>query len=121
MPIIVRAFLVYAFVILAAIGLSLRFVVDQAISAPVSGTGVVVMALLAYTIFTITIVLQRKEASRALAVGLSTLAVPAAPLAFFTFRGSALGIGLAILLGVLAGTLLRGLRGAAARAWLAEP
>src|SRR5439155_14756428 len=68
MPAGIRLFLFYAFAILAGIGLSLRFVVDQAIGAPISGTGVVVMVLLAYTIFTTTLVLQRKEASRSLAI-----------------------------------------------------
>ena len=45
-------FLGYAFLVLGAIGVSLRWVVDQAISAPVSVPGIVVMVLLAYTIFT---------------------------------------------------------------------
>ena len=80
MPGGVRIFLGYAFLILGLIGLSLRWVVDQAISAPVSLPGVVVMVLLAYTIFTTTLVLQRKEASRTLALGLSTLTMPAIPL-----------------------------------------
>ena len=70
MPSGIRLFLIYAAVILAGIGLSLRFVVDQAIAAPVSPLGVVVMVLLAYTIFTTTLVLQRKQAARNLAVGL---------------------------------------------------
>ena len=70
---------VYAVLILAGIGLSLRFVVDQAIEASVSFEGVVVMALLAYTIFTITLVLQRKEAARGLALGLASLTVPLVP------------------------------------------
>jgi hypothetical protein len=80
MPGGIRLFLVYAFMILAGIGLSLRFVVDQAIEASVSFQGVVVMALLAYTIFTTTLVLQRKEAARGLALGLASLMVPLVPL-----------------------------------------
>ena len=64
MPGGIRLFLAYAFLILAGIGLSLRFVIDQAISAPVSLPGVVVMVLLAYTIFTTTLVIQRKQAAR---------------------------------------------------------
>ena len=59
MPGGIRLFLVYALVILAGIGISLRFVIDMAIGAPVSGPGVVVMVLLAYTIFTTTLVIQR--------------------------------------------------------------
>ena len=76
MPAGIRLFLVYALLILAGIGLSLRFVVDQAISAPVSLPGIVVMILLAYTIFTTTLVLQRKQAAYGLAIGLASLTVP---------------------------------------------
>src|SRR3954453_3693669 len=75
-----RVFLLYALVILAGIGLSLRFVVDQAIAAPVSPVGVLVMILLAYTIFTTTLVLQRKKGARVLALGLASLTVPLVPL-----------------------------------------
>ena len=84
MPSGIRIFLVYAFLILAGIGLSLRFVVDQAIAAPVSPLGVVVMVLLAYTIFTTTLVLQRKEASRGLALGLASLTLPLIPFLLLT-------------------------------------
>jgi hypothetical protein len=80
MPVPVRIFLGYAFLLLAGIGISLRYIVDQAIDAPVSPIGVVWMALLAYTIFTITLVLQRKEAGRGFALGLATLTIPAVPL-----------------------------------------
>jgi hypothetical protein len=121
MPVAVRLFLGYALLILGLIGLSLRFVVDQAISAPVSPIGVVVMALLAYTIFTTTLVVQRKEAARGLAIGLATLTLPAIPLAWFTFENSLLGIVLAGLTLALALALLRGLSGAPTRAWLNEP
>jgi hypothetical protein len=76
MPGGIRLFLVYALTILAGIGISLRYVVDQAINAPVSGPGIVVMILLAYTIFTTTLVLQRKQAARALALGLASLTLP---------------------------------------------
>jgi hypothetical protein len=80
MPSGIRLFLAYAFIVLAGISLSLRTVVDQAINAPVSFIGIVVMVLLAYTIFTITLVLQRKEAARGLALGLAGLTLPAIPL-----------------------------------------
>ena len=76
MPAGIRLFLLYAVVILIGIGLSLRFVVDQAIAAPVSLPGIVVMVLLAYTIFTTTLVLQRKQAAFGLAVGLASLTIP---------------------------------------------
>jgi len=82
MPGGIRLFLLYALLILAGIGLSLRFVVDQAIAAPVSLVGVIVMILLAYTIFTTTLVLQRKQAARGLAIGLASLIIPAVVLLF---------------------------------------
>ena len=80
MPGGIRLFLVYALLILAGIGLSLRSVVDTAISTPVSLEGVVVMILLAYTIFTTTLVLQRKQAARGLALELASLTIPLVPL-----------------------------------------
>jgi hypothetical protein len=80
MPGGIRLFLLYAALILAGIGLSLRSVVDLAISTPVSLEGLVVMVLLAYTIFTTTLVLQRKQAARGLALGLASLTIPLVPL-----------------------------------------
>jgi FtsH-binding integral membrane protein len=77
MPGGIRIFLLYALLILVGIGLSLRFVVDEAIAAPISPLGIIVMVLLAYTIFTTTLVLQRKEAARNLAIGLASLTIPA--------------------------------------------
>lgn len=77
MPGGLRLFLLYALLILIGIGLSMRVVIDQAIAAPISPLGVLVMVLLAYTIFTTTLVLQRKQAARGLAVGLASLVIPA--------------------------------------------
>jgi hypothetical protein len=116
MPAGIRLFLFYAFAILAGIGLSLRFVVDQAIGAPISGTGVVVMVLLAYTIFTTTLVLQRKEASRSLAFGLASLTLPLIP---FLLVNGLLPQGIVVT--VFAVALFRGLLRPSARAWLSEP
>jgi hypothetical protein len=106
-------FLVYAFLILGGIGLSLRFVVDQAINAPVSFIGVVVMALLAYTIFTITLILQRKAAARGFALGLTSLVAP--PIAL-TLLGGQLPI--AVFLAALGLLLYRGLRAPSVSVWL---
>lgn len=116
MPAALVLFLVYAFLILAVIGLSLPYVVSLAGAMPVSLPGVVVMALLAYTIFTITVILQRKQVGRGLALGLSTLTLPA--LVFSAFGGLAVP---AIVLGVLAVLLFRGLAGERVRAYLSEP
>jgi hypothetical protein len=116
MPPAIVLFLVYAFVILAGIGISLRFVVDLAIGAPVSPVGVVVMVLLAYTIFTTTLVLQRKEASRGLALGLASLTVPLAPYLLLT------GLPIqATVVALFAFVLFRGLRSPRVREYLNEP
>ena len=115
MPSGIRLFLVYAAVILAGIGLSLRFVVDQAIAAPVSPLGVVVMVLLAYTIFTTTLVLQRKQAARNLAVGLASLTIPLVP--FLLLGGLVVQ---AIFVGAFSILLLRGLLRVEVRAYLDE-
>lgn len=116
MPAGLRLFLGYAFLILGIVGLSLRWVVDLAISMPVSFQGVAVMALLAYTIFTITLVLQRKEAARNLAIGLATVTVPAVPIAFLSW--GAIPAGACALLGI---ALFRGLTRPSVRAYLSEP
>jgi hypothetical protein len=116
MPGGVRIFLGYAFLVLGLIGLSLRWVIDQAISAPISLPGIVVMILLAYTIFTTTLVLQRKEAARNLALGLSTLTIPAVPLALLAAQPL-----LALVVAALAGLLFFGLTRPEVRAWLNEP
>lgn len=116
MPGGIRLFLVYAFLILAGIGLSLRFVVDQAIEASVSFQGVVAMALLAYTIFTITLVIQRKEAARGLALGLTSLTIPLVPLLLL----SQLPVE-AIFVAAFSVLLFRGLLRPEVRTFLREP
>ena len=116
MPGGIRLFLVYAFLLLAGIGISLRFVIDMAIGAPVSGPGVVVMVLLAYTIFTTTLVLQRKQAARGLALGLASLTIPLVPLLLLS-RLIVEGVFVATL-GLL---LFRGLLRPEIRTYLSEP
>lgn len=116
MPSGLRLLLVYALVILAGIGLGLRFVVDQAVEASVSFVGVVVMALLAYTIFTTTLVLQRKEAARGLSLGLASLTIPLVPLLLL----SRLPIE-AVFVAALGVLLFRGLLRPEVRAFLNEP
>jgi hypothetical protein len=116
MPWGVGLFLVYAFLILAGVGLSLGKVVDEAVLVPITFTGVVLMALLAYTIFTITLTLQRKEAARGLALGLISLAVPAVPFAVVVGLPA-----IAAFIAVLGFALYRGVRAPAAAAWLDQP
>jgi MFS superfamily sulfate permease-like transporter len=116
MPGGIRLFLVYAFLILAGIGISLRSVVDLAISVPVSFEGLVVMALLAYTIFTTTLVLQRKQAARSLALGLASLTVPLVPLLLLSQL-----IVEAVFVAAFGLALFRGLLRPEVRAYLSEP
>ena len=115
MPGGIRLFLLYAFLILAGIGLSLRYVIDQAIAAPVSLPGIIVMVLLAYTIFTTTLVFQRKQAARNLAIGLASLTIPLVPLLLI----SSLVIE-AIFVAALGLLLIRGLLRPEVRAYLHE-
>jgi FtsH-binding integral membrane protein len=77
MPFGLMLFLLYASLILVGIALSMRTVIDQAATMPISPIGVVVMILLAYTIFTMTLVLQRKQAAFGLALVLASLVIPA--------------------------------------------
>lgn len=116
MPNAIRIFLAYAFVLLAGLGISLRYIVDEAISAPISPNGVLWMALLAYTIFTITLVLQRKEAGRGLAFGLVTLTVPAVPLLLLNALYLA-----ATIVAIVGIVVFAALRRPSVRAWLSEP
>ena len=74
------------------------------------------MVLLAYTIFTTTLVLQRKEASRGLALGLASLTVPLAPYLLLT------GLPIqAAFVAAFALILFRGLLSPRVRAYLNEP
>ena len=116
MPGGIRLFLAYALLILAGIGISLRSVVDTAISTPVSLEGVVVMVLLAYTIFTTTLVLQRKQAARSLALGLASLTVPLVPLLALSQL-----LVEAIFVAAFGLLLFRGLLRPEVRAYLSEP
>ena len=116
MPGGIRLFLVYAALIMAGIGISLRSVVDLAISTPVSLEGLVVMVLLAYTIFTTTLVLQRKQAARGLALGLVSLTIPLVPLLALSRL-----IVEAIFVTALGLLLFRGLLRPEVRTYLSEP
>jgi hypothetical protein len=116
MPGGIRLFLLYALLILFGIGISLRSVVDLAISTPVSFEGLIVMILLAYTIFTTTLVLQRKQAARGLALGLVSLTIPLVPLLALSRL-----IVEAIFVATLGLALFRGLLHPEVRTYLNEP
>lgn len=116
MPNGVRVFLVYALIVLGILGLTLPLIVAEASSdVPISPLGVVWMGLLAYLIFTITLVLQRKQAGWGLSLGLVTLVVPLVPLLLIT--AGVIGGIFAIALGLV---LLRGLLRPEARLWFNE-
>jgi hypothetical protein len=117
MPAGVRIFLVYGLIVLAVVGLTLPRVVEGAIEAPVSALGVVWMLLLAYVIFTITLVLQRKQAAYPLAVGLATLTVPLIAVMYLS-PAHEVGAVIALLVAVVVlGSLLR----RTTRRWFVEP
>lgn len=116
MPLGIRIFLIYGFAVLAVIGAALPAVVDLAIGAPITFTGIVVMTLLAYTVFTLTLVLQRKQAGRGFALGLASLTLPVVPVLAF----GGLILQAAVVAGVSA-VLLYGLLRPDVRGYLTEP
>lgn len=116
MPGGLRIFMAYAFAILAFLGLTLPLVVDQAVEAPVSGIGLLWMLLLAYLIFTMTLVLQRKQAAYMLALGLASLTIP-----LIAILGVFAGLPGAIFALTLAIIVFRALLDRRARAWFVEP
>jgi hypothetical protein len=108
--------LAFGFLLLAGVGLTLPLVIDQAVEMPVSPVGLLWMLLLAYLVFTLTLILQRKQAAWLLSLGLASLSVPLA-LILFSWAGA---IGLAVGAGIVV-LLFLGLRGSSARAWFSEP
>jgi hypothetical protein len=116
MPGGVRIFMAYAFVVLAFVGLTLPLVIDQAVEAPVTDIGILWMLLLAYLIFTMTLVLQRKQAAYLLSLGLASLTIP-----LIGVLGLYAGLPGAIFALVLAVILFRALRRPASRSWFTEP
>lgn len=122
MPAGVRLFVVYALLILAAIGLSMPTIIDQVGDvAPVSLPGLVAMALLAFTIFTVTLVLQRKQAAYLLSLALSSLTLPAIPLTWLTLDGLASRVPLTLFVALVAVLLFAGLTRQSTRRYLNEP
>ena len=117
MPPGVLLFMGYCFLVLTVIGLAMPIVIDQAISAPITFIGMVWMLLLAYLIFTMTMVLQKKQAAFGLSLGLTSLLLPMAVIALFAPGGFVLSI-TAIVLFVLVVWALRRPR---SREWFSEP
>ena len=117
MPPGVLIFLGYAFVVLSILGLSMPVVIDQAVQAPISFVGLVWMLLLAYLIFTMTLVLQKKQAAYMLSLGLSSLLLPLAAVLLFAPAGWMLSIVAVLLLAVVVWSLRR----PRSREWFSEP
>ncbi len=116
MPNGVRVLLAYGFALLVVLALTLPLVVEQAVEAPISPLGLLWMLLLAYLIFTITLILQRKQSAWALSVGMATLSLPLV-LVLLLWGGP-----LAALAGLLlAAVLFISLRKDVVRAWFTEP
>lgn len=116
MPNGVRVILAFGFALLAVVGLTLPLVINEAVEAPVSPLGLLWMLLLAYLVFTLTLILQRKQAAWLLSIGLASLSVPLA-LILFSWAG---------VVGALAGVVLvvmlfLALRRPRARSWFSEP
>jgi hypothetical protein len=117
MPPGVLVFLLYASLILAVLGLAMPLVISEAVEAPISFIGLVWMLLLAYLIFTMTLVLQRKQAAYGLALGLATLSLPLVPLLLLSPAG-AIGAAIALVVFVV---VLWAIRRPSSRAWFVEP
>ncbi len=116
MPPGVRVVLAFGFLLLAGLGLTLPLVISQAVEAPVSPIGLLYMLLLAYLVFTLTLILQRKQAAWMLSLGLVSLSIPLAVVLYFWAALPGLLIGI-----VLAALLFWALRGERVRGWFSEP
>lgn len=117
MPPGVLVFLGYSFLVLSILGLAMPMVIDQAVVAPISFIGLVWMALLAYLIFTMTLVLQKKQAAFGLSMGLTSLLLPLAAIVLFAPGGFVLSIA-AVMLFVI---VVMALRRPRSREWFSEP
>ena len=106
----------FGLLLLAGLGLTLPLIINQAIDAPVSPLGLLWMLLIAYLVFTLTLLIQRKQAAWNLSLGMATLVVPLTLLLWQMVGAGALLAGVA--LGLL---LILALRGARVRAWFSQP
>jgi hypothetical protein len=116
MPLGVRLFFLFGLGVLAFLGLTLPPIVAQAVEAPVTGLGLLWMLLLAYAVFTLTLVWQRKEAAYRLSLGLATLTIPLVPLLGIVAGPAAAVLALGLCLGIFWALLRPDVRG-----WFVEP
>ena len=117
MPPGVIVFLGYGFLVLTILGLTLPIVIDRAVQAPITFEGLLWMLLLAYLIFTMTLLLQRKQAAYQLSLGLATLLLPLAAVLWFAPAGLFLSLGLVAFFVLV----LWSLRRPRSRRWFSEP
>ncbi len=117
MPRGVLVFMGYALLVLSVLGLMMSRVIDEAVQAPISFIGMVWMALLAYLIFTMTLVLQRKRAAYGLSLGLTSLLLPLAGVLLFAPAGWILSIVIVLLFAIIVFSLRR----PRSREWFSEP
>ena len=115
MPLGVGVLLIFGLLLLAGLGLTLPLIVAQAIEAPISALGLLWMLLIAYLVFTITLVLQRKQAAWMLAVGMATLALP---LTLILWQWA--GVVGALFGSAIGALLFVSLRGRRVRGWFVE-
>lgn len=115
MPNGVRLVFGYGLLLMACLALTLPLVVELAVEAPISALGLLWMLLLAYLIFTLTLILQRKQAGWMLSIGLATLSVPLVPVLYF-WGGLLAGLAGA----AVAAVLFWALRRPAVRGWFVE-
>jgi hypothetical protein len=105
----------FGLLLLAGMGLTLPLVVNQAVEASISPVGVLWMLLIAYLIFTLTLILQRKKAAWMLSVGMASLALPLTLILWqwASFFGALVGVVVGVILFVA-------LRNPRSRAWFSE-
>lgn len=116
MPAGVRVVLAFGFLLLVGLGLTLPLVVREAVEAPISPLGLLYMLLLAYLVFTLTLILQRKQAAWMLSLGLASLSLPLAIALYYLAGAPGLAAGI-----VVAVLLFWSLRGERVRGWFSEP
>jgi len=116
MPPGVLIFMGYALLVLSVLGLFMSRVVDEAVESPISLIGLVWMALLAYLIFTMTLVLQKKQAGFGLSLGLTSLLLPLATILLFAPAGLILSVVALLLFAIVVWSLRR----PRSREWFSE-